>query len=192
MKNRTIGARAAEDLEGQVRKVLRGLEDPEPPLNLDHVRALQKLDLQYYSSADDSWLRQLASQIRVAGKQILRRPTLLLEAVRKAELSALYLPDQRRILLDLEAPELKHRWNQGHEIGHSLAPWHEPYLFGDDSASLHPSCHDTLEAEANFVSGRLLSLGNRFSEEAIDLEATIDTVFDLAKKFGNTKTGDVP
>ena len=44
------------DIEGQVDKILRGLGYPEPPLNLDDVRALLKLDRQYYSTTNTGWV----------------------------------------------------------------------------------------------------------------------------------------
>ncbi len=50
MKNAVIGRLEAEDLREQVRKVLRGLGNPDPPLRLEEVRELLRLDRQYYSS----------------------------------------------------------------------------------------------------------------------------------------------
>ncbi|MEX2205430.1 MAG: DUF955 domain-containing protein [Myxococcota bacterium] len=188
MKNSFVGQRAAGDLDAQVQKVLRGLGNPTPPLYLRDVRALQKLDLHYFSATDDSALRETVSRMKIAGKQIFQRPALLLDAVRTAELKALWLPDHRRILLDQDEPELKHRWNEGHEIGHSLAPWHQLYLFGDNAETLLPTCHETLENEANYTCGQLLFLGSRFAEEASELEQTIDTICGLSKEFGNTIT----
>lgn len=162
MKNKEIERFTAEDLDSQVAKVLRGLGNPEPPLDLRDVRELQKLDRAYYSSQDDSPLRERYSQLKIAGKQIIRRPTLLLDVIRKAKISALWIPDRRRILIDEETPKLKHRWFEAHEIGHSLAPWHERYLFGDDSETVLPTCIETLESEANYIAGQLLFLQDRF------------------------------
>lgn len=188
MKNTFVGQRVATDLDAQVLKVLRGLDYPEPPLDLGDVRALQKLDLRYYNSTDDSALRETISRMKIAGKQILERPSLILDAVRTAQLKALWLPDHRRILIDQDEHQLKHRWNEGHEIGHSLAPWHQLYLFGDNAETLLPTCHDTLENEANYTCGQLLFLRGRFTEEASDMEQTIDTILHLSKDFGNTIT----
>ena len=89
MKNHPIGEHEGEDLRKQVRKVLRGLGEPEPPLDLRDVRELLRLDLRYYSSEDDSYLREMVSRIKVGGKQLLLRPAMLLDVVKKAKLSAL-------------------------------------------------------------------------------------------------------
>ncbi len=188
MKNPQIGRLEAEDLKRQVQKVLRGLGNPEPPLDLRMVRDLLKLDLQYYSSQDDSALREVVSRIKIAGKQLFMRPTLLVDAVKKASFSALLLPDRRRILLDSEVPELKHRWNEAHEIIHDLAPWHGRFLFGDDAETLNATCHEKIESEANYGAGQLLFLEERFRTEASDSLATLDTVRTLHGTFGNTIT----
>ena len=84
MKNTLVGQRAGADLDAQVLKVLKGLDFPEPPLRLSDVRTLLELDLHYYSSTDDSALRETISRMKVAGKQILGRPSLILDAVRTA------------------------------------------------------------------------------------------------------------
>ena len=188
MKNHPIGEHEGEDLRKQVRKVLRGLGEPEPPLDLRDVRELLRLDLRYYSSEDDSYLREMVSRIKVGGKQLLLRPALLLDVVKKAKLSALWVPDHKRILIDADAPKLKHRWFEGHEIGHGLAPWHRRYLFGDDAETLRLTCYERLESEANYAAGQLLFLQERFSEEANDLPTTLESVRQLHKTFGNTMT----
>jgi hypothetical protein len=188
VKNQVIPAYEAADLRRQVEKVLRGLGNPEPPLRLEDVRELLRLDRRYYSSTDDSAARETVSRLRIAGKQIMERPSLLIDVIRKAELSALWLPDRKRILIDAEAPILKHRWYESHEIGHSLAPWHRDYLYGDSEESLSPICREELEAEANYVAGQLLFMMNRFTDEARMLPIAIDTVIQLGKRYANTIT----
>jgi len=188
MKNPQIDPYAAKDIQGQVDKVLRGLGNPEPPLDLRHVRELLKLDRQFYSSTNTGPLRESVSRVKVGAKQLAMRPTLILDVVRKAGLRALWIPDRRRILIDENIPDLKKRHAEAHEITHSITPHHGLFLFGDDQETLRRSCHEKLEAEANFGSGQLLFLRGRFVEEAHDLPCTLATVQDLAKKFGNTIT----
>ena len=100
----------------------------------------------------------LWGRLKVAGKQILRRPMLLVEAIRQAELKALYVPDRKMILLDETEPDIKQRWNESHEIVHSILEWHGSVLLGDDRLTLNLVCHEQIEAEANFGAGRLLFL----------------------------------
>ena len=150
MRNLYLRKTTAAEIDEQVRKVLRGLGNPTPPIRLDEVRQLLRLDRQYYSKDSDGLLREIFSRLKVAGKQILRRPMLLLEAIRQAELKALYVPDRKMILLDETEPDIKQRWNESHEIVHSILDWHGSVLLGDDRLTLNLVCHEQIEAEANF------------------------------------------
>ena len=188
MKNVSLGHRTIADIDGQVAKVLRGLGNPEPPVDLRLVRELLKLDRGYYSTTDDSLLRETFSRIKVAGLQVLKRPTILRDAVRTLSLKALYLPDQKRILLDQDLPVLKHRWNEAHEIGHDVIPWHAGMMLGDTEQTLTPACHQIMEAEANHAAGQLLFLAGRFVAEATASTPSLAFVKSLSSGFGNTMT----
>ena len=87
---------------------------------------------------------------------MLIRPTLILDVVRKFELKAFWVPDQRlnRTEVALE---------RSHEIIHSVVPWHAGAM-GDTEYSLTPDCHEQVEAEANYGVGRLLFLQGTFDE----------------------------
>ena len=185
-KNRFLTDKTAADIDRRVERVLRGLGHPGPPLALRDVRELLQLDRVFYTADDPGVMRETISRIRVAGIQVYKRPMLLIDAIRKSSLKALYLPDRKRILLDKALPKLKHRWNEAHEIGHSLIPWHQDIMLGDNAHTLLPSCREEVEAEANFAAGRLLFLRERFTEEARSLEPSIDTIRVLKDIFGNT------
>ena len=142
-RHRVLSKKTVQDIDERVERILRGLGNPEPPLQLNDVRELLKLDRQFYTTDDPGILQETVSKIRIAGIQVYKRPTLLVDAIRKTSLQALYLPDQRRILLDKSLPKLKHRWNEGHEIGHSLIPWHEAIMLGDNSCPPeNPPCSE--------------------------------------------------
>ena len=185
-KNRFLNNKTAADIDGRVERVLRGLGHPEPPLALPDVRELLKLDRAFYTAEDPRLTREVISRIRIAGIQVYRRPTLLLDAIRKASLQALYLPDRKRILLNGNLPEKKHRWHEAHEIGHSLIPWHEEVMLWDNSYTLSQDCHEQVEVEANFAAARLLFLRERFTDEARSLDPSIKAVRELHGIFGNT------
>lgn len=188
MKNVYLRDRTAQDINDLVAKVLRDLGRPEPPLNLDLVRELLRLDRQFYSSTEDGALREVAHRLTVAGKQVLARPTLLLDAIKKFDLRALFLPDGKRILIDSNLPDAKQRWSEGHEIGHSIIPWHLDTMLGDDKRTLTPACHQQIENEANFAAGQLLFFQQAFVRDARDLAPGIDAVNVLKKRYGNTIT----
>ena len=188
MKNQPIDPFTAQDIQGQVDKVLRGLGNPEPPLDLHNVRELLKLDLQFYSGTNTGLLHEFVSKVKVGAKQLAMRPTLIFDVVDQAGLKSLWLPDRRRILINEDIPILKMRHAEGHEITHSIMPHHSLFLFGDDRETLRASCHEKLESEANFGSGQLLFLRERFVAEAHDLPRTLATVRELADAFSNTIT----
>lgn len=185
-KNHLLKPRTVQDIDSRIDRVLRGLGNPEPPLLLDNVRELLKLDRRFYTASDPSLLREAVSRIRVATIQVAARPMLLVEAIKKWSLQALYLPDQKRILLDQSLPEKKHRWNEAHEIGHSLLPWHDDVMHGDNQHTLRPDCLAEIEAEANFAAGRMLFLRDRFGNEAHGQALSIASIQALHKQFGNT------
>ena len=188
MSSELVGAHEAHDIEAQVNRILNDLGNPEPPLSLPQVRELLKLDLQYYSAVNVEHVQEFVHHIKVASKQIYARPTLLLEVITKAKLSALWIPDSKRILIDSTVPDLKHRWIEAHEINHSIIPWHHNFLFGDDRYTLDPECHAVVEAEANYGAGRLLFFGDRFASEARDVKLDFDNIKKLASRYGNTIT----
>jgi hypothetical protein len=188
MRNIHLRQTTSQDIDDQVRKILRGLGNPEPPLRLEDVRALQKLDKEFYSSNSDGILRETFSRLLVAGKQILRRPSLLIDAIREAELKALYVPDRKMILLDETVPPIKQRWNESHEIIHSVLDWHGSALLGDNQITLKLGCHEQIEAEANYGAGRLLFLQERFDRVAWDTKLNFRAIKRIADDFGNSMT----
>jgi len=188
MKAIQVGEKERAEINAQVEKILRGLADPEPPLRLQDVRELLRLDRQFYSSTNDGVLREFVSKLKIGAHQLFQRPTLLLDVVRKAKLSALWVPDRKRILIDEDMPQKKHRWAESHETSHSFIEWHKLFLFGDSTKELDPACHEQLEAEANYGAGQLLFLRNRFILEARDMETSLKSVSTLSKRFENTLT----
>lgn len=180
--------RTSADIDTFVAKVLRDLDNPEPPLRLEVVREILELDRRYYSSADTGVLNETFHRLKMAGKQILRDPMRLVDAVRKWSLKALWLPDRKRILIDSELPTAKQRWSEAHEIGHSLIPWHESMAHGDQKLTLSHTCAEQIEAEANFAAGRLLFLRGQFNEHLQGSPMNFKHVRALSKLFSNTMT----
>ncbi len=186
--NKLLNPTTAHTIDQRVEKLLKDLGNPPPPLHLDDVRTLLKLDLGYYSSDDDSWLREKIHQMKVAGKQVLERPSTILSVVRNLGLKGVLLAEKRRILLDREVPEPKQRWNEAHEITHDFVPWHEGIAHGDPETTLSPACHELIEAEANYGAGRLLFLGGAFVETVRSSHVNFALVHSLNKTYGNTMT----
>ena len=188
MRNLYLSAGTETAIDKQVAKVLRGLGNPEPPLDLDQVFELLKLDAQFYTTTEDGVFRETISRIKVGTIQIFKRPMLLLEALVKSELKALYIPDKKRILVDSTLPDLKVRWHTAHEVVHSICDWHGDVLFGDNFSTLSQGCHEQIEAEANYGTGRLLTLQDRFIQQVCGATLTLKDISNIGKTFGNTWT----
>jgi hypothetical protein len=188
LRNVELKPRTRHDIDQQVAKLLDGIGNPEPPLRLSDVRDALSLDLQFYSSAQTGVLAETVHRLRVGVHQVIRRPFLLLDVVKKLNLKALWVPDRKRILIDADEPALKHRWNEAHEVGHSIIPWHEVMLHGDNLRTLKPCCHHAIEAEANYAAGRILFLQDRFTEQMTDSPLDLAAIHQLHKIFGNTIT----
>ncbi len=97
LENVVLSQGTTQSIDEGVQKVLADLGNPEPPLELSVVRELLNLDLAYYSSTDQGVLQETVHRIKMAGKQIVKRPTLIFDAIKKFDLKALWLPDGKRI-----------------------------------------------------------------------------------------------
>ncbi len=92
-KNTILTPGTASAIDDRVKRVLADLGNPEPPLRLEEVRELLRLDLKHYSASDVNWLQEKLHKLKVGGKQVLARPAFIFEVVRKLELKALLIPD---------------------------------------------------------------------------------------------------
>jgi hypothetical protein len=186
MKNLLLQPSIRQKIDRRVDKILRDLGNPEPPLRLEEVRELLRLHVSFYQTDSDGLMRRAIHNLVMAGKQILARPCILLDVVRKRGIKALVVPDRKRILIDETLHKAKHRWAEGHETIHTILEWHEPVLHGDNEVTMKQSCLDKVEAEANYGSGQLLFLRERFAAEALDSAPSVELVKGLAKSFKNT------
>jgi hypothetical protein len=105
-KNLLLDERTARDIEGRVNRIHRDLDYRGGKIELQEVRSLLKLDLAYYAADDTGILLEVVHKLKVGAKQIIARPTLLLDAIRKFDLKALFVPDRKQILIDSALPAL--------------------------------------------------------------------------------------
>ena len=186
MQNLILQPGIRQKIEKRVDKILRDLGNPEPPLRLEEVRELLRLHVGFYQTDDDGLMQRAVHNLVMAGKQILARPSILLDVIRKRGIKALVVPDRKRILIDETLHKAKHRWAEGHETIHTVLEWHEPILHGDSEVTMKQACLDKVEAEANYGAGQLLFLRERFTDEALSSAPTVGLVKSLATTFKNT------
>lgn len=186
----TIGSFEKRDINDLLGRLLRDLGNPEPPLRLEDVRALQKLDLTYYSKTDLNLLDEMAHRAKMGGNFLMTSARHMVEVVEKYKLRGLLMVnnDQRKIFIDNDVVQLKRRFIIAHEILHDLLPWHRSLLLGDNESTLSPNCHQEMEAEANYGARRLIFMGDRFSREAKDLDLSWNSVKLMKDRYGNTLT----
>lgn len=188
MNNIFLDLRTVRDIDKVVDRVHQNLDYKDGAIELREVRELLRLDLKYYRLDDPGLVDEVIHKLKVGAKQVIARPGLLVEAVRKFDLSALFVPDRKRILVDDSVPDLKKRWYETHEIAHSLIPWHADYTLGDDRSTLSQGCHERIEAEANYGGGRLLFPNEVFTQHRLASTMSLARVREIAKHFRNTIT----
>lgn len=182
-----LSTRTAGAIDQQIAKVLADLGNPRPPLDLDQVRDLLKLDRGFYSATNTSLVQEVVHRLQIASRQVIARPTRIWDAIRKRSLRALWVPDRKRILIDGDLHALKQRWAESHEITHSLVPHHQILTLGDPEHTLAPACRIQIEAEANYGAGRLLFLRDEFTQRLLSQPVTLDVVRALAATFANSQ-----
>jgi hypothetical protein len=190
VKNKFIDGGSARDIDGRIDRILKDLGYTSGTVRLLEVRQLLKLDIGYYTADDPGLAGEIIHKLRIGARQVIQRPGLLIDAIKRLDLKALFLPDRKRILIDGSVPDLKKRWSETHEIAHSVIPWHAEYMLGDTRETLSPSCHETIEAEANYGAGRLLFPSSRFGKMAQDGK-TLSDIRKIAAEFGNTITSSL-
>jgi hypothetical protein len=188
MNNIFLDSKTVRDINKAVDRVHQNLDYRDGAIELLEVRDLLKLDLKYYRLDDPGIVDEVIHKLKVGARQVIARPGLLVEAVRKFDLSALFMPDRKRIFIDDSVPDKKKRWYETHEIAHSLIPWHADYTLGDDRSTLSQGCHERIEAEANYGGGRLLFPSEIFTQHRLSSTMNLARVRELAKHFGNTIT----
>lgn len=188
MKNLHLDERTAHDIDERIRRIHGDLGYLGGKVSLFDVRDLLRLDIGYYAADDPSLLSEVVHKLKVGAKQVLGRPALLAEAIRNFDLKALFLPDRKRILIESTLPDIKKRWIEGHEVSHSVIPWHADYMLGDNRSTLSPSCHEQIEAEANYGAGRLLFPSDTFLQLRRSKNLDLAHVRRMAEHFGNSIT----
>lgn len=188
MKNLLLDSRTARDIDDRVNRIHHDIDYRGGKIELGDVRAMLRLDLAYYTADEPGLLSEVVHKLKVGAKQVIKRPGLLLEAVRKFDLKALFVPDRKQILIDAALPDLKKRWAEGHEVVHSVLPWHADYMLGDTKATLTPSCHEQIESEANYGAGRLFFPVREFVGLYRAQPLNMQRIRDIAGHFGNTIT----
>lgn len=188
MENLILDNGTRTDIDKRVARILLDVGIQEPPLCLDAVREILELDRKYYSTDDPGLFASCLHKCKITGKQLARDPGRLIDVIKNCSLKALWIPKTRSILIDESLPDIKKRWGEAHEMGHSILPWHEGFLYGDPDYSLNPMHEERIEGEANYVAGQLLFLRDVFRQYIDTSSISIEGIQKLSKVFKNSIT----
>jgi Zn-dependent peptidase ImmA (M78 family) len=144
-----------------VDRVLREARLKEPPIRIDDLLSHLEIDRDFYNLEDPGFLRKMQHKIKVFGQK-------LINVAKKVRLSAVWLPNREKILIDSSLPPPKQKWASFHDVAHSLYPWQKIYFLGDTAETLDPDIQMRLEAEAHYGASALMFGGKLFTEEALD------------------------
>jgi hypothetical protein len=97
--------------------------------------------------------------------------------------AALHL-DEKVVATQSGQGEKRNRFSIFHEIAHCVLPEHHDRFFIDTDHTLGWWTKARLEREANRFAANLLFQGNLFTEQALSLPTSLNTVLGLAPKFG--------
>jgi hypothetical protein len=145
-----------------VERILRDGDLRKPPIQIVDIIEHLKLHRDFYSLDDPKLLRRVAHRIQIGTNKIVN---ILREKIR---LAALWLPNEKRILVDQSQPEPKQVWASFHDTIHTALPWHREFFLGDTAQTLEPDYQDMLESEANYGASALMFGGELFTLQALD------------------------
>jgi hypothetical protein len=137
------------------------------------------VDHSYYDLEDPGLIREFVHKLKVGSKKAI-------DVLKKVNLKGLWLPDSKRIIVDLSVAEAKKKWVNAHELAHRIIPTHNQFFLADTMETLDPEYHEMLEAEANYGASALIFLGETFTTEALAYSPVFESVRSLSKKYQNS------
>jgi hypothetical protein len=163
------------EIDKIVERILRDADLRKPPIQITDVLEHLKLNRSFYSLDDPTLLRRFAHRIQIGTNKLVN---ILRD---KIKLAAVWLPDEKRILVDTSLPAPKQLWASFHDSVHTVLPWHREFFLGDTAQSLEHDYQDMLEAEANYGASGLMFGGKVFTAQALDTTPCWESIVQLTK-----------
>ncbi len=157
----------------------------QPPVKVESVLEYLELYRDFYNLQNPDFLDKAKHKIQVNGRK-------LIQIVKKICLHAVLFPDEGRIIVDSNLPQLKQEWPSFHEMGHRILEWHRPYFYGDTAQTLDPDWQQQLEEEANYAASTLMFCGRLFTQEARDTKPEWASVEELKKTIWKELPDNTP
>ncbi len=168
------------EIDKIVEQILRDADLCKPPIQITDILEHLKLNRDFYSLDDPTLLRRFAHRLQIGTRKVIN---VVREKIR---LAAVWIPDEKRILVDTSLPEPKQLWASFHDSVHTVLPWHREFFLGDTAQSLEHEYQDMLEAEANYGASGLMFGGKVFTAQALDTTPCWQSIEQLTKLHGKS------
>lgn len=146
-----------------------------PPFEVEEILSHLKVHRDFYNLDDPTLIQKFSFKMKIGAERV----TNLLKT--KLKLSAIWVPPERRILVDKSQPAPKQEWASFHDAIHSVLPWHREFYLGDTASTLDPDYQEQLESEANYGASALMFGGAVFTKQALDTSPSWAAIEDIKK-----------
>ncbi len=147
-----------------------------PPIKVTDVLAHLNLHCEYYDLNDPNLIDEIKHVLKVQVDK-------LKNVLRQINFLAATIPGERRIFIDKNVHETKKKWASLHEAAHNVLPWHKAFAHADTAEMLMPEFQMQLEQEANYGVQRMLFMGDRFKDNALDSKPSIAAISELKDEY---------
>jgi len=165
-----------KEIDKNISRVLNDAGIKKPPVIIEDVLACLELNRDFYDLDDPSLLQRVFHKIKVGGVK-------LKQLKEKINLSAIWMPDKKVILVDKSLPAIKQDWASFHDTTHTILKWHKPFFLGDTAQTLDPDFQEMLESEANYGASALMFGGKIFTKEGLDTSPEWSSIETLKKRY---------
>lgn len=165
---------ARKEIDKSISRVLKDAGIRQPPVKIEDILECIEIHRNFYDLDDPSLLQRCFHKIKVGGVRIK-------QLTKKINLSALWMPDKKLILVDKSLPAVKQEWASYHDATHKILKWHRPFFLGDTAQTLDPDFQGELENEANYGASALMFGGKIFTRDGLDTVPEWSSIESLKK-----------
>jgi hypothetical protein len=165
-----------QQIDKAVERVLAEAGIKTPPVRVEDLLDYLRVHRDFYNLQDPVLLQRFWHKVKVQKQK-------LIQVVNRIKLSAVWLPNEERILVDQSQPQPKQEWASFHDGLHRILDWHRPFFLGDTATTLDPDYQETLEEEANYGASAAMFCGRAFTADARDVAPNWSGLQQMKQKY---------